>query len=184
RAGASSYTTNWPATSIFIPAVSTSWTCTKTSGPRALHRAEDIGSALKGSVNVCQRQLVHEVLGPLVTRVVRNFGRKGATSIQRGSNASLRGRVANCPKEIYPLCKVPVSQHAVGWGRRSIHPSVDPANGPALGHRHYCRPLYRCRHLRVLSPVWAAVFWFRQRPIAAARDASRLVNPRARLQPS
>src|SRR5262249_59685589 len=77
RAGASSYTTNWPATSIFIPAVSTSWTCTKTSGPRALHRAEDIGSALKGSVNVCQRQLVNEVLGPLVTKFVRNFGRKG-----------------------------------------------------------------------------------------------------------
>src|SRR5262249_6539503 len=33
------------------------------------------------------------------------------------------------------------------------------------------RPLYRCRHLRVLSPVRAAVFWFRRRLIAAARDA-------------
>src|SRR5215472_8004399 len=60
---------------------------------RALHRAEDIGSALKGGVNVCQRQLVNEVLGPLVTEFVRNFRREGATPIQRGSNASLPGRV-------------------------------------------------------------------------------------------
>jgi hypothetical protein len=65
------------------------------TGPRlrALHRAEDIGSALKGGVNVCQRQLVNEVLGPLVTEFVRNFGREDATPIQRGSNASLLGRV-------------------------------------------------------------------------------------------
>ena len=34
--------------------------------PRALHRTEDIGSALKGGVNVCQRHLVNEVLGPLL----------------------------------------------------------------------------------------------------------------------
>jgi hypothetical protein len=34
--------------------------------PRALYRAEDIGSVLKGGVNVCQRQLVNEVLRPLV----------------------------------------------------------------------------------------------------------------------
>ena len=60
---------------------------------RALHRAEDIGSALKGGVNVCQRQLVKEVLGLLVTEFVRNFGREGATPIQHGSNASLLGRV-------------------------------------------------------------------------------------------
>src|SRR5262249_49475291 len=53
---------------------------------RALHRAEDIGSALKGGVNVCQRQLVNEVLGPLVTQFVRNFGREHATPYQRGSN--------------------------------------------------------------------------------------------------
>src|SRR5499427_1156810 len=58
-----------------------------------LHRAEDIGSALKGGVNVCQRQLVNEVLGPLVTEVVRNFGREDATPYQRSSNASLLGRV-------------------------------------------------------------------------------------------
>jgi hypothetical protein len=59
---------------------------------RALHRAEDIGSALKRGVNVCQRQL-NEVLGFLVTEFVRNFGREGATPIQRGPNASLFGRV-------------------------------------------------------------------------------------------
>jgi hypothetical protein len=60
---------------------------------RALHRAEDIGSALKRGVNVCQRHLVNEVLGPLVTEFVRNFGREGATPIQHGPNASLLGRV-------------------------------------------------------------------------------------------
>ena len=61
---------------------------------RALfYPAEDIGSALKGGVNVHQRQLVNEVLGPLVTEFVPNFGREGASRIQRGSNASLLGRV-------------------------------------------------------------------------------------------
>src|SRR5262249_11542674 len=54
---------------------------------RTLHRAEDIGSVLKRGVNVCQRQLVNEVLGPLVTEFVRNFGREGATPIQRRSQA-------------------------------------------------------------------------------------------------
>jgi len=58
-----------------------------------LHPAEDIGSALKASVDVCQRQLVNEVFGPLVTKFVSNFGREDATPIQRGSNASLLGRV-------------------------------------------------------------------------------------------
>src|SRR5262249_11365586 len=71
-------------------------TCATSSPPsrsaRALHRAEDIGSALKGGVNVCQRQLVKEVLGPLVTELVPNFSREGATPIQRGSNASLLRR--------------------------------------------------------------------------------------------
>jgi len=60
---------------------------------RTLHRAEDIGSVLKGGVKVCQRRLVNELLGSLVTEFVRNFGREGATPIQRGSNASLFGRV-------------------------------------------------------------------------------------------
>src|SRR5262249_10911009 len=73
------------------------WQACATSSPlprsaRVLHRAEDIGSALKGGVNVCQRQLVKEVLGPLVTEFVPNFGREGATPIQRGSNASLLRR--------------------------------------------------------------------------------------------
>jgi hypothetical protein len=58
-----------------------------------LHPAEDIGSALKGGVNVCQRQLVNEVFGPLVTKFVRNFGREDATPYQRGSNGSLLGRI-------------------------------------------------------------------------------------------
>ena len=52
-----------------------------------LHPAEDIGSALKGGVNVCQRQLVNEVFEPLVTKFVRNFGREDATPIQRRSQA-------------------------------------------------------------------------------------------------
>jgi hypothetical protein len=43
-------------------------------------------------VNACERQLVNEVLGPLVTEFVPNFGREGATPIQRGSNASLLHR--------------------------------------------------------------------------------------------
>src|SRR5438874_1240893 len=60
---------------------------------RTLHRAEDIGSALKGGVNVCHRHLVNEVLGPFVTKFVRNFGCEGATPIQLGSNASLLGTI-------------------------------------------------------------------------------------------
>jgi hypothetical protein len=60
---------------------------------RTLHRAEDIGSALQGGVNVCHRHLVNEVLGPFVTEFVRNFGCEGATPIQLGSNASLLGTV-------------------------------------------------------------------------------------------
>ena len=50
-------------------------------------------AALKRGVNVCQRQFVNEVLRPLVTEFVRNFGREGATPIQRGPDASLFGRV-------------------------------------------------------------------------------------------
>ena len=50
-------------------------------------------SVLKGGVKVCQQQLVNELLGPLVTEFVPNFGREGATPIQRGSNASLLHRV-------------------------------------------------------------------------------------------
>src|SRR5262250_3216147 len=59
---------------------------------------EDIGSALKRGVDACQRQLVNEVLGPLVTEFVRNFGREGATSIQLGSHASLLGGLRTIKK--------------------------------------------------------------------------------------
>ena len=47
-----------------------------------IHRAENIASALKRGVNVCQRQFVNEVLGPLVTEFIRNFGGEDATPIQ------------------------------------------------------------------------------------------------------
>src|SRR5262245_11209819 len=60
---------------------------------RLLYPAEHIGSAFKGGVNACERQLINEVLGTLVTEFVPNFGREGATPIQLGPNASLFGRV-------------------------------------------------------------------------------------------
>src|SRR5262249_61379306 len=60
---------------------------------RKLHPAENISSALKRGVNFCQREFLNEVLGFLVTEFVRNFGGEGAAPIQRGSNASLLGRV-------------------------------------------------------------------------------------------
>src|SRR5262249_28740525 len=44
---------------------------------------EDPGSALKGGVNFCQRQLVNEVLGLLLTEFFPDPTHKGATSIQR-----------------------------------------------------------------------------------------------------
>jgi hypothetical protein len=49
---------------------------------RTIHRAENIDSTLKRGVNVCQRQFVNEVLGPLVTEFIRNFGGEDATPIQ------------------------------------------------------------------------------------------------------
>src|SRR5262249_18487673 len=60
---------------------------------RALHRAEDIGSVLKGGVKVCRRQLVCDWLGLLVTVLVRNCGRGDATHYQRGANGTLLGRI-------------------------------------------------------------------------------------------
>jgi hypothetical protein len=62
-----------------------------------LHPAEDIGSALKGGVNVCQRQLVNEVFGPLVTKFVRNFGREDATpfSVDRMAAFSDASKLSN-----------------------------------------------------------------------------------------
>jgi hypothetical protein len=55
--------------------------------------SDDIGSVLKRGVKVCQRQLVNEVLGPLVMEFARNLGRESAAPIQRGFNAGLLGRV-------------------------------------------------------------------------------------------
>jgi hypothetical protein len=55
--------------------------------------SEDIGSALKGGVKVCQRQLVNEVLGLPVTEFALNFGRKDATPLQRGFHGGLPNRV-------------------------------------------------------------------------------------------
>jgi len=54
---------------------------------------KDPGSVLKRGVNVCQRQLVNEVFGPLITEFVRNFGREDATPYERSSNASLLVRI-------------------------------------------------------------------------------------------
>jgi hypothetical protein len=55
--------------------------------------SEDIGSALKGGVKVCQRQLVNEALVSLVTEYALNLGREAATPIQGAFNASFLGRV-------------------------------------------------------------------------------------------
>ena len=43
---------------------------------------------------------------------------------------------------------------------RRCFPSGLPTMDMFLEFAH-CRPVYRCRHLCVLSPVGAAVFWFR-----------------------
>src|SRR6516162_4267278 len=107
---------------------------------RALHRAEDIGSALKGGVNVCQRQLVNEVLGPLVAEFVCNFGREGATPIQHGSNASLLGRVQ----------AVELIRHNAPSQRRLVDSSVyqarsrcclAPTNGTEIRLLGCCKPV-------------------------------------------
>jgi hypothetical protein len=59
---------------------------------RTLHGAENIGSALKRGVNVCQRHFVNEVLGPSVTEFIRNFGGEDATPIQHAFPTAARGR--------------------------------------------------------------------------------------------
>ena len=51
---------------------------------RTLHRAKNIGSALKAGVDICQRQRVNKVLGFLVTEFVCDFGGEDATPIQLG----------------------------------------------------------------------------------------------------
>jgi hypothetical protein len=52
------------------------------------HRQRAQGSRESPPATTCQR-----MLGPLVTEFVRNFGREGATPIQRAFNASFLGRV-------------------------------------------------------------------------------------------
>jgi hypothetical protein len=54
--------------------------------------SEDIGSMLKGGVKVCQRQLVNEVLRPLVTEFALNLSREGPTPIQRSFYANRKYR--------------------------------------------------------------------------------------------
>jgi hypothetical protein len=49
---------------------------------RTIYRAENIGNVLKRVVNVCQRQRVNEVLGPLVTEFICNVGRENVRPIQ------------------------------------------------------------------------------------------------------
>ena len=55
--------------------------------------SEDIGSTYKGGVKVCQRKLVNEVFGPLVTQFALNLAREDATPIQRGFHGGLLNRV-------------------------------------------------------------------------------------------
>ena len=62
---------------------------------RTLHRAEDIGSALKGGVKVCQRQPVNEVLGPLVTKCALNLGRVYSVYRQYRTRRQVRARRIN-----------------------------------------------------------------------------------------
>ena len=56
---------------------------------RLRYRAENIGNVLKRVVNVCQREFVNEVLGPLVTEFVCNFGREDARPIQHAFHGDL-----------------------------------------------------------------------------------------------
>ena len=55
--------------------------------------SDDIGSMLKGGVEVWQRQLVNEGPCLLLRSSALNLGREVATPIQRGFNASPLGRV-------------------------------------------------------------------------------------------
>src|SRR3954452_7215240 len=56
---------------------------------RILQRAEDISSALKGGVNVCQEPSFNEVLGFFITEFVRDFGSEDATPVQLGFHRGL-----------------------------------------------------------------------------------------------
>jgi hypothetical protein len=54
-----------------------------------VYRAENISSALKRRMNVCQGPSVSELLGSLVTEFVRDFSGEDATPIQLGSHRGL-----------------------------------------------------------------------------------------------
>src|SRR5215467_11762819 len=56
---------------------------------RTIYRSENIGNVLKRVVNVCQREFVNEVLRPLITEFVCNFGRENARPIQHAFNGGL-----------------------------------------------------------------------------------------------
>jgi len=56
---------------------------------RTIYRAENIGNVLKRVVNVCQQEFVNEVLGPLVTEFICNFGRENARPIQHAFHGGL-----------------------------------------------------------------------------------------------
>jgi hypothetical protein len=55
---------------------------------------EEISSNLKGDPKVCQRQLVNEVFGPLVTQFALNLGREAATPLQHALYSGLLGHSA------------------------------------------------------------------------------------------
>jgi hypothetical protein len=64
------------------------------TAPRlATFAPEDIGSALKGGVKVCQRNIVREVLGAHVTEFALNLAREDATPIQCGCHGSFLNSV-------------------------------------------------------------------------------------------
>jgi hypothetical protein len=56
---------------------------------RTIYRAENIVNVLKRVVNVCQQEFVNEVLGPLVTELICNFGRENARPIQHAFHGGL-----------------------------------------------------------------------------------------------
>src|SRR5262245_41146636 len=103
-----------------------------------LHPAEHIGSALKRGVNVCQRQTVNEVFGPLVTKFVRNFGREGATPIQRGSNGRLIGRIQAVKFIRHNTSRIFRAAHIESWVAYCAHEvqSFD------LDQKFWCRGLW------------------------------------------
>src|SRR5262249_34073826 len=56
---------------------------------RTIYRAENIGNVPNRVVNVCQREFVNEVPGPLVTEFVCNFGLEDARPMQHAFHGGL-----------------------------------------------------------------------------------------------